>query len=107
MYVPVEKFVEPERVLVHSVVVQIVNVRQVLDGALPTKRCQRASVRVHRRKYDSGVLDLPLNIFRTIVPVHSEGIDWCTLFTICGKKFHDAGEVVRLSGRLADEVGVI
>jgi hypothetical protein len=52
-------------------------------------------------------LDLPLNILGTVVPVHTDRIDWRSLFTTYRKKFHDSSEVVWLSGWLADEVGVI
>src|SRR3954452_8343502 len=62
---------------------------------------------MHGRKHNPGVLDLPLDIFRTVVPVHSNRIDRCTLFTTGGKKLHDSSEIVGLSGWLADEVGVV
>jgi hypothetical protein len=61
---------------------------------------------VHGSDDASCILNSSANVFRPVVPVDPDRIDGRSRIVVRMEKFHDSGEVVRVAGRLTDEVGV-
>jgi hypothetical protein len=79
----------------------------MLDLTLSTKGCKWTDIRVHGCKHLAGIVDFAAYIFRTIVPIESQGIN--RLAAVIGdvEKFHNSPEIVGFTRRLADKINVI
>ena len=62
---------------------------------------------MHRSKHDSSVLNTSEDVFRSVVPINSQSINWAVGVVFSMKEFHDSGKVVRLSRRLTDKVDMV
>ena len=107
MDIPVKQLIEPESVLFDAILVEVGNFGQMLNLTFATQRSQRACVGMHGSENDPGVLNLALYIFRSIIPVYTDSFDRCCEITLRVQKLHDARQIIRFSGRFANEIGVV
>lgn len=107
LHIPVVKLVEPEAIFLLPVVVQIRDSGQMLYVAFASQGCEWTSIGVHRSKYDSCILNSSAYIFRSIIPVYSDCINWRGGVVAGMKEFHYAGEVVGFARRLTNQICVV
>lgn len=62
---------------------------------------------MHRGKHQSGVLDFPSDIFRSIIPVHADGIDRGIRVVVGMEELHNSRKVVGFARWFTDKVGMV
>lgn len=62
---------------------------------------------MHRGEHQSGVLNFSADIFRSIIPIHADGIDRGIGVVVGVEELHDSGKVVGFARWFTDKVGMV
>lgn len=105
--VAIEHLFIPEAVFHLTVIIQIFDIMAMCYVAFTSEGGERTGIRVHGGENNPCIVDFALDISGPIVPINSERIDWQAMVILRMKKFHDSGQIIRLTGRLANEIHMV